>query len=260
VFIVGALAQCDRIALALLKAGKPVHILPSVFDIPYFRAGFTDFAGIPAISLGGRGLNGIQAAGKRFLDLSISLIVLVVALPLFALIAAAIKLTSPGPVFFFQERLGKGGKRFRICKFRTMRTDAEQIIRNDRDLYAKFVANEYKLPEEDDFRITPVGRLLRKTSLDELPQFFNVLMGHMSLVGPRPIVPPEIEKYGDYSELFLSVRPGLTGSWQVNGRSSVSRSRRMMMELEYIRDQSLRKDVDILLRTIPAVLSRKGAF
>jgi exopolysaccharide production protein ExoY len=127
-------------------------------------------------------------------------------------------------------------------------------------LHKRYVQNNYKLPKNDDFRITPIGGLLRTTSLDELPQLFNVLRGDMSLVGPRPIVPSELEKYGDCRGLFMSVKPGLTGNWQINGRSSIEDySHRAALDLEYIRDQSLRNDVDILLKTIPAVVLRRGA-
>jgi lipopolysaccharide/colanic/teichoic acid biosynthesis glycosyltransferase len=141
-----------------------------------------------------------------------------------------------------------------------MRSDAEQLLRSNPELYAKFVASDFKLPEEEDFRVTRLGRLLRQTSIDELPQLFNVLKGDMCLVGPRPIEPPHIEKYGDYAPVFLSVKPGLTGYWQINGRSTVPHSRRMVMELEYIRDQSINTDINILLKTVPAVLKRKGAY
>jgi lipopolysaccharide/colanic/teichoic acid biosynthesis glycosyltransferase len=141
-----------------------------------------------------------------------------------------------------------------------MYQDAEKILGSDLAVYQKYVENNYKLPPGEDSRITPVGRFLRATSLDELPQLINVLRGDMSLVGPRPIVPPEIDKYGDYGVLFTSVKPGLTGNWQVSGRSEISDySRRAALDIEYVRDQSLRTDIDILLKTIPAVLSRKGA-
>ena len=129
------------------------------------------------------------------------------------------------------------------------------------ELYRKYVANSYKLPKEEDPRISPIGSLLRSTSLDELPQLFNVLRGHMSLVGPRPVVPPEIQEYGDYAKLLLSVKPGLTGYWQVNGRSEItSYDARARLDIEYVRDQSLKTDVDVLFKTIPAVLKRRGAF
>jgi lipopolysaccharide/colanic/teichoic acid biosynthesis glycosyltransferase len=141
-----------------------------------------------------------------------------------------------------------------------MYRDAEKTLYSNPDLYKKYVQNNYKLPKGEDLRITPIGSILRSTSLDELPQLFNVLKGEMSLVGPRPVVPSEINMYGDYGALFISVKPGLTGNWQINGRSDVDDySRRAALDLEYVRDQSLKIDMDILLRTIRAVVSRRGA-
>jgi exopolysaccharide biosynthesis polyprenyl glycosylphosphotransferase len=253
-------AAFELLALRLLKQGKRVHIVPGLLDIRLFRQRINDFAGLPVVSLGGVGLNGFQAFAKCALDLVGAIALLLLLSPLFALIALLIKLTSDGPVFFRQDRLGWGGKPFRLYKFRTMHSDAEQLLRSNPELYAKFVASDYKLPEEEDFRVTRWGRFLRKTSLDELPQLFNVLKGDMCLVGPRPIEPRHIEKYGDYAPVFLSVKPGLTGYWQINGRSTVPHPKRMVMELEYIRDQSINTDLNILLKTIPAVLKGKGAY
>jgi exopolysaccharide biosynthesis polyprenyl glycosylphosphotransferase len=248
------------LALLLLKQGKRVHLVPSLFDMGLFRQSVTDFAGIPVLSLGGTGLDEVQALGKRVLDVLGAVGLSVLLCPVFVLVAVLVKLLSPGPVLFVQERLGKTGKRFQLYKFRTMRADAEHLLRSNPQLYEQYVANNYKLMETEDPRITPIGRFLRKTSLDELPQLFNVLKGDMSLVGPRPIVPPEIEKYGDYAPLLLSVKPGLTGYWQVNGRSSVDYPLRAELDLEYVRDQSFKMDMDILLKTIPAVMRRKGAY
>jgi len=169
-------------------------------------------------------------------------------------------LSSPGPVFFCQERIGKGGRRIRIYKFRTMHRDAEQILKSDPELYAKYVESNYKLPKGKDPRITFIGHILRELSLDEIPQLINVLKGEMSLVGPRPVVPAEIDKYGDYASLLLSVQPGLTGQWQVSGRSDIADyARRVRLDMEYIRDQSVTRDLQILFRTVPVVLSREGA-
>jgi exopolysaccharide biosynthesis polyprenyl glycosylphosphotransferase len=249
----------ELLAQVLLKHGKRVHIVPHLSDMRFFRQRITKFAGLPVLSLGGAGLDAVEALGKRILDVVGGAVLLVLLSPLFVVVTAFVKLTSPGPVFFLQQRLGKEGKRFHLYKFRTMRADAEEILCSTPYLYEKYVANNYKLPESEDPRITPVGRFLRKTSLDELPQLLNVLKGDMSLVGPRPIVPPEVEKYGDYAPLFLSVKPGLTGTWQVNGRSKVDYPLRVEMDLEYIRDQSLKTDVAILLKTLPAVLRQKGA-
>jgi exopolysaccharide production protein ExoY len=141
-----------------------------------------------------------------------------------------------------------------------MRADAEQVLKSSPALYAKYVQNNFKLPKGEDPRLTLVGSFLRAASLDELPQLFNVLIGEMSLVGPRPIVPNEAVQYGDSGALFMSAKPGMTGHWQVSGRSEVAEyHKRVELDLEYIRDQSLGKDIEILLRTVPAVLRRKGA-
>jgi lipopolysaccharide/colanic/teichoic acid biosynthesis glycosyltransferase len=141
-----------------------------------------------------------------------------------------------------------------------MRSDAEEALKSDPELHRKYVENNYKLPKAEDPRVTVVGRVLRDLSLDELPQLINVLKGEMSIVGPRPVVPDEIGKYGEYASLLLSVQPGLTGQWQVNGRSNIADyARRVQMDMEYIRDQSVGKDLQILFRTVPAVLSREGA-
>jgi exopolysaccharide production protein ExoY len=183
-----------------------------------------------------------------------------ISAPLFAIVAIVNRLMAPGPVLFAQRRLGQNGKPFMVFKFRTMVTNAEEVLKRTPELYQRYLDNNYKLPEGEDPRITRVGRFLRKTSLDELPQLLNVLQGDMSLVGPRPVVPPEVENYADYATLFLSAKPGMTGHWQVSGRSEIKEySRRVELDLEYIRDQSLSKDLEILLRTVPAVLMRRGA-
>lgn len=245
----------------LIKQGKRVHLVPGVFDATLFREEIRHFAGIPVLSIGGYGLSDLETRAKRFLDVAGSILLLAILAPLLALVAVAIKVFSRGPVLFAQERLGTRGRRFRLYKFRTMCEDAEKVLQSDPDLYRAYVANNYKVPKGKDPRVTALGGLLRKTSVDELPQLLNVLRGDMSLVGPRPIVPREIEKYGDYASLFLSVKPGLTGYWQIQGRSEISDyTRRAELDIEYIRDQSLRNDVNILLRTVPAVLRRKGAY
>jgi exopolysaccharide biosynthesis polyprenyl glycosylphosphotransferase len=253
-------SDLERLVLKFMKQGKRVHLVPGIFDATLFRQSLGEVGGVPVLSLGGFGMSGLQAAAKRLLDIIGSALLMLVFGPVFAAVALAVKLSSPGPVLFTQERLGKGGRRFRIYKFRTMCQDAEKVLRSDLALHQKYIQNNYKLPPGEDWRITRVGRFLRTTSVDELPQLLNVLKGDMSLVGPRPIVPAEIDKYGEYGPLFMSVRPGLTGNWQVCGRSEViDYSRRAALDIAYIRDQSLRTDIDILIRTIPAVLSRKGA-
>jgi lipopolysaccharide/colanic/teichoic acid biosynthesis glycosyltransferase len=196
---------------------------------------------------------------KRAMDVPLAAILLVAAAPLLLVVAFAVRLTSVGPILFRQTRLGRNGRRFQCVKFRTMRYDAEAVLMRNPAIHAAYVANGYKLPECVDPRITRLGRFLRKTSLDELPQLVNVLRGEMSLVGPRPIVPAEISEYGTRGRDFVAALPGLTGKWQVSGRSSVQYPARAQIELDYIYGWSPREDVRILLRTVPAVLSRAGA-
>jgi lipopolysaccharide/colanic/teichoic acid biosynthesis glycosyltransferase len=205
-------------------------------------------------------LTGFEVVLKRIFDLVVAATLFTLTGPLMLIIGMVIKLSSPGPIFFRQERIGRDGRRIFIRKFRTMRWDAEEVLKSDRDLYRKYVENNYKLPKGEDPRVTFVGRILRELSLDEIPQLINVLNGEMSIVGPRPVVPEEIEKYGDYASLLLSVQPGLTGQWQISGRSDIADyARRVRLDMEYIRDQSVRKDLQILFRTVPVVLSREGA-
>jgi len=250
----------ESVVLKMLKRGKRVHILPGMFDARLFRQELDDFAGVPVLSIGGNRLSAPLMASKRLIDILGATLLLALLSPVLAVVALAIKLTSTGQVLFRQERLGQGARRFRLYKFRTMVANAEEILKGDPELYNRYVEHNFKLPPGEDSRITGLGQLLRSTSLDELPQLFNVLKGDMSLVGPRPIVPAEIKQYGDFAELFLSVKPGLTGNWQVNGRSEIcDYAHRATMDLEYIRDQSLGKDVSILLKTIPAVIRGRGA-
>jgi exopolysaccharide biosynthesis polyprenyl glycosylphosphotransferase len=265
IFLIGVNDSADspvgaQGVLALLKQGKSVHIIPSLLDTRLFRQSLGDVAGIPVLSVSKGELSFVQAAVKRAADFVLSALLLMVLSPLMGLIAIGVKLTSAGPVLFRQRRLGLEGKPFTLLKFRTMRTDAEQILRDTPSLYEKYLQNNFKLPKGEDPRLTPLGVFLRATSLDELPQLFNVLIGEMSLVGPRPIVPHEAVEYGDSAMLFMSAKPGMTGHWQVSGRSEIAEYRkRVELDLEYIRDQSLGKDLEILLRTVPAVLRRKGA-
>ena len=260
VFLLPGEGDFEGALLKLVLRGKQVHLVPGILDATLFKTSFDEFAGVPIVSVGGSGLSQIQRTAKRLLDVVGSVVLLILLSPLLLLAALLVKTTSTGPILFSQDRLGVGGRRFRIYKFRTMFQDAEERLYGDPLLYQKYVQNNFKLPNGEDPRIVRGGSFMRSTSIDELPQLFNVLIGDMSLVGPRPVVPREIEKYGDYGQLFLSVRPGLTGNWQINGRSEISDySQRTAFDIGYIRDQSLSTDVDILLKTIPAVLRRKGA-
>ena len=201
-----------------------------------------------------------RSRAKRALDLALVVATSPVVLPLGLATALLVKLSSRGPVLFGHERVGLGGERFTMYKFRTMHRDAERLLQQDPVLWNDYVANGFKLPAEVDRRITPLGRFLRRSSLDELPQVLNVLRGTMSWVGPRPVVPDEVDNYGDRAAVYLSVRPGITGAWQVNGRSTVFYPDRVDIDHEYVRDWSLWLDVKILVRTPIAVLSTRGAF
>jgi exopolysaccharide production protein ExoY len=196
---------------------------------------------------------------KRALDIGVAATALVVLAPLFVVVALAVKLSSPGPVLFRQERVGAGGRTFGIWKFRSMRVDAEAYLFSHLDLYRRYLDNDYKLTVDEDPRVTSVGRFLRRTSLDEVPQFLNVLLGHMSLVGPRPVLAPELARYGDDVDSYLAARPGLTGSWQVAGRSAVEYADRVGLDVEYVGKWSVMRDVKILLRTPRAVLFCRGS-
>ena len=197
-------------------------------------------------------------AAKRLLDVAGSGIGLVLLLPVFLAIGTAVKFSSPGPVFFSQIRVGQDGRFFRFWKFRSMRTDAEA-------LKASLAAqNESKdgviFKMKDDPRITRVGKFLRRTSLDELPQLWNVFVGDMSLVGPRPPVPSEVQEYTLEDRKRLNVKPGLTCLWQIGGRSDLSFREQVRLDKEYIQSPSVWKDLAILLKTIPAVISGRGAY
>jgi len=196
---------------------------------------------------------------KRWMDVGGSLIMLMISLVPGLVIAAAIALTSGGPVFYRETRIGRGGRPFRIWKFRSMCHTAEwqEIVKagaTDGIFLHWRVHKNLRDP-----RITPVGDFLRRWSLDELPQVLNVLRGEMSLIGPRPVIAAEVPMYGQLQHFYLAATPGLSGLWQVSGRSDVSFTTRARLDATYVRTWSLRKDVGILLRTIPAVLSRVGA-
>ena len=195
--------------------------------------------------------------GKRALDLALGSVLSIVALPVIAVAAVLVKLDSPGPVFHRAVRVGRGGRKFTFLKLRSMQKDAEEL----RGLLLHL--NESQWPAfklTNDPRVTRVGRLLRKTSLDELPQLWHVLQGHMSLVGPRPPFPEEVERYEPWMLRRLAVRPGLTCLWQISGRSDLSFEEWMRLDLEYVDRYSPAMDARILLLTVPAVISGRGAY
>lgn len=195
---------------------------------------------------------------KRLIDVFFSLAGMIVLSPLFAGIAVAVKLSSPGPVIFSQVRVGRYGRHFRFYKFRSMRADAEA---HKAELLKQNESSDgviFKM--KDDPRITKVGRFLRRTSLDELPQLWNVFIGDMSLVGPRPPVPSEVQEYTLEDRKRLDVIPGITCLWQINGRSEIPFSEQVQLDKEYILAPGVWKDIKILLKTIPAILGGKGAY
>jgi lipopolysaccharide/colanic/teichoic acid biosynthesis glycosyltransferase len=192
---------------------------------------------------------------KRVFDVSICLLMLLVALPIMAMCALAIRLDSPGPMLFSQTRTGRDGRRFRMMKFRTMLANAEELKASLAHLNV-LPPPDFKIPE--DPRITRVGRFLRATSLDELPQLFNVLRGEMSLVGPRPTSFPA-STYDLWHTQRLDVPPGMTGLWQVEGRNATTFDDRLRLDAQYIRQMSLRSDVVLLFRTVGSVVRRSGA-
>lgn len=196
-------------------------------------------------------------AAKRLLDVALALLGLVLLLPLLPAIVALIKLDSPGPILFRQKRVGQGGRLFTCYKFRSMVPDAES---RKAELVAMNEATGPAFKIRNDPRITAIGHFLRRSSLDEVPQLFNVLLGQMSMVGPRPQIPAEVELYEPWHRGRLAVTPGITCLWQISGRSQVGFDEWMRLDLEYVRRRSLALDLKILLGTLPAVIARKGAY
>ena len=200
-------------------------------------------------------------SASRFLDIMIAAVALLVFAPLLTVVIIAICVSDPGPIFFAHKRLGQNGKVFGCLKFRSMVVDAQQRLERLLTINPAARAEwerDHKL--RDDPRITSIGSFLRRSSLDELPQLWNVLVGDMSIVGPRPIVSDERVRYGRYYDEYCAVRPGITGLWQVSGRNDVSYRRRVACDVVYTRRKSLRIDFYIMMMTVPAVLKTKGSY
>jgi exopolysaccharide biosynthesis polyprenyl glycosylphosphotransferase len=248
--IMGIVRDCES---RLISA----RIVPDIFQMSLSQVDVDDLAGVPLISVREIGFGRTALLVKRAMDVIGATLMLVLGAPVLALIAAAIRLDSPGPVLFSQTRVGQGGARFRMLKFRSMRAGSERELENLRGL------NESDGPTfkmRDDPRITRVGRVLRKHSLDELPQLWNVLRGEMSLVGPRPPIPDEVAQYQEWHKRRLDVRPGLTGLWQVSGRSLLSFDEQVLLDIHYVENWTIWLDLQIMLRTVPQVLLADGAF
>lgn len=233
------------------------RIVPDLFQMSLSQVDVDDLGGVPLIGVREVGFDRGALLVRRGIDIVGAALGLVLGAPFLTLIALAIRLDSPGPVIFRQTRVGAGGKWFEMYKFRSMRQGAEAELEELRDL------NEADGPLfkiYDDPRLTRVGRFLRQSSLDELPQFWNVLRGEMSLVGPRPPLPAEVDDYMEWHKKRLEVRPGMTGLWQVSGRSMLSFDEMVLLDIYYIENWSLWIDLKILLRTVPQVLFGNGAY
>jgi exopolysaccharide biosynthesis polyprenyl glycosylphosphotransferase len=246
----GAIENCET-------EGVVVTVAVDLFDTKLARSSVTELDGLPLLHFKTTHAKEWELLVKRIFDFAASGLGILILSPVLLIGAFLIKVTSKGPVFFKQARLGLSGRRFTLYKFRTMRMGATNALSDVTDL------NDMTTPEFRDKKtqwITPVGRFLRKFSLDELPQLFNVFVGHMSIVGPRPTVPDEVDKYKDWQRRRFSMKPGITCLWQVNGRNKIAFEDWMKLDLEYLDHWSLWLDVKIMLKTVPVVLFGIGAY
>jgi exopolysaccharide biosynthesis polyprenyl glycosylphosphotransferase len=242
--------QCHR-------RGVTVRIAPSTMEILIQRAEFVPGASVPLFELRPPVFDGIDFAVKRTFDVAVSTVLLLVLSPLLLVISAAVFVSSKGPVIYRSIRPGLGGRPFACFKFRTMRTGAEQM---QADVESLNEASGALFKIREDPRLTTVGRLLRRFSLDELPQLVNVLLGDMSLVGPRPLPQRDFDQLEEWHKKRYLVLPGVTGLWQVSGRSELDFDDLVRLDFLYLERWSVGLDLAILLKTVPAVLSRRGAF
>jgi exopolysaccharide biosynthesis polyprenyl glycosylphosphotransferase len=250
------LDRIDDAVLACDLVGVNVHVAVDLFDIKVSRPAASEFYDLPVLSLHATSTSYAERVLKRVIDLVGAIVGIVILSPFALLIAALIRFESRGPVLFVQKRCSMNGRIFPMLKFRTMVENAEDL---KHELLPKNEQDGPVFKMKTDPRVTRFGRFLRKSSLDELPQLVNVLLGHMSLVGPRPPIPSEVEKYEPWQRRRLSMRPGLTCIWQISGRNEVGFEKWMAMDLEYIDNWSLWLDFKILLKTIPVVLSGRGS-
>ncbi|MBI5878796.1 MAG: sugar transferase [Chloroflexi bacterium] len=234
-----------------------VKVVPDLYELTLNRVAVDDINGIPLIGVREPTISGWNYALKRAIDILLSLVVLAILSPIFAAIALAIKLDSTGPVLFAQPRVGRAGRIFTCFKFRSMRLGADDELDK---LMEQNEATGQLFKIKNDPRRTRVGSFIRRTSLDEFPQIINVLRGEMSWVGPRPPLPREVAQYEEWHKRRLEVAPGITGLWQVSGRSQLSFDEMVMLDLYYIENWSLALDLVIILRTVPSVLLAQGAY
>jgi len=250
------LDEMKQIFLLCEELGVRTRVAMNFFQNRVARIEIEELEGVPFLTFTTTPSNETQLALKRLLDIAVSMTTLFIAAPIILLVSIAIRLSSPGSVFFKQKRIGLNGRMFTLYKFRTMINDAH-ARRSEVEHLNEMTGPVFK--SRSDPRVTSVGRILRKFSLDELPQLWNVFKGDMSLVGPRPPIPEEVAEYHRWHRRRLSMKPGLTCLWQVSGRNNVDFDRWMQMDLQYIDNWSPSLDLKILLRTIPAVLLGKGA-
>jgi exopolysaccharide biosynthesis polyprenyl glycosylphosphotransferase len=251
--------------------------VPNMYGLRIDRVSVDNFGGVPLVGSRGTRLVGFHRTQKRAFDIGVAAVALVLLSPILLTVALAVRLTSRGPILYRQTRVGINGQTFTMLKFRSMKTGTSTIVH---DNYARewiygrtgrsnesntdaSVATLSDQPAEihkmtEDSRITPVGKILRAASLDELPQFWNVLRGDMSVVGPRPALPYEVERYTEQHKRRLAVQPGITGAWQVSGRSDLPFDKMIALDVEYIEEWSITTDFAIVLRTVPAILEFGG--
>ncbi|MFN8496835.1 MAG: sugar transferase [Anaerolineae bacterium] len=260
--IVAASAMSRDVVLDIFRhygagAGVNVRMSSGLFELLTTPLDVQELAYVPLIGVSKARLTGLEVLLKTALDYTATTIGLLLLSPLFLALALIVRLDSPGPILYRRRVMGMNGRQFDALKFRTMRVDGDAILAAHPALRAR-LAREQKL--KDDPRITRVGGALRKFSLDELPQLLNVLKGDMSLVGPRMISPPELAQYGQWGMNLLTVRPGLTGLWQVSGRSDISYADRVRLDMHYIRNYSIWLDLQLIWQTIPVVFGGRGAY
>ncbi|MCC7358571.1 MAG: sugar transferase [Anaerolineales bacterium] len=248
--IMGLVRSCESL-------GVRARVVPDVFQLSLNHVDMDELGGIPLMGVKDTRLPRLAQLAKRALDIGVALLALAVTTPILLVVAGLIRLDSPGPALFRQQRVGRAGRLFNIYKFRTMRLGAEAEVAALKD------QNESSGPlfkMKADPRVTGLGRFLRRASIDELPQFFNVLRGEMSVVGPRPGLPSEVAEYQPWHRQRLEVLPGLTGLWQVSGRSELTFDEMCLLDIYYIENWSLALDITIMLRTIPRILLANGAY
>ncbi|MDI6711722.1 MAG: sugar transferase [Anaerosomatales bacterium] len=247
----------SRMIAELRGTGATIQLSSGLFDILTSRVLVKEVAGVPLITVRSVSFSRTNAFIKRVFDLVVASVIVLIGMPVWLLVALAIKLDSPGPVLYKQERIGRGGRPFGMYKFRSMFRDADARLA---ELEAANEADGPLFKIKDDPRVTRVGKVLRRYSIDEFPQLINVLKGEMSLVGPRPPLPREVEAYGDREWQRMQVLPGMTGLWQVSGRSHLTFDEMIRLDLFYIENWSVAFDIALLVRTLPAVLAAHGAW